>query len=223
MAYRRARLGAGTPARRYARNLLLALLPAMVFGALLYRPITELLFSSLVVAVALVLGGVILIAVDRSLPVPLIRSVLEMRQSTAVLIGFGQVLAMVPGTSRCGATIVVALLAGMERRAAVEFSFMLAIPTMLAAAVFSLWQSRATLNVSVLGQVAVGFAMSFVVALGAVRWMTAVIGRIGFAPFGWYRIGLGGAILIGLAVPVLAQEGAGLDTLINSMREALGL
>ena len=212
----------GTPARRYARNLLLAFLPAVVLGALLYGPITELLFSPLVAAVALVLGGVVLIAVDRQLPAPVIRSVLEMRRSTAVLIGFGQVLAMVPGVSRSGATIVVALLAGMERRAAVEFSIMLAIPTMLAAAVFSLWKGRAALDVSALGQVAVGFAMSFVVALAAVRWLIAVFGRIGLAPFGWYRIGLGGAILTGLAIPELAQEGARLDTLIDSMRDALG-
>ena len=101
----------------------------------------------------------------------------------------------VPGTSRSGATIVAALLAGVERRAAAEFSFLLAIPTMLAAAAYSLWQGRAALDDSGLGQIAVGFAVSFVVALAVVRWTLAAISRIGFAPFGWYRIALGTAIL----------------------------
>jgi undecaprenyl-diphosphatase len=88
----------------------------------------------------------------------------------------------------------------VERRTAVEFSFMLAVPTMLAATAFSLWRSRAALDTSALGQIAVGFAVSFVVALAVVRWMLATIGHIGFAPFGWYRIALGTAIL---AWPVL--------------------
>ena len=89
----------------------------------------------------------------------------------------------------------MALLVGVERRAAVEFSFLLAIPTVLAAACYSLWQNRAVLDDSGLGQIAVGFAVSFLVALVVVRWMMAVIGRIGFAPFGWYRIALGSLML----------------------------
>jgi undecaprenyl-diphosphatase len=186
----------GTPARRYARNILLAFLPAMMLGATLHKPITERLFSPSVVAVALVLGGVAIIAIERWRPAPRIRSVLEISGPAALLIGPGQALAMVPGTSRSGATIIVALLVGVERRTAVEFSFLLAIPTMLAATAYSLWQNRAALDDSGLGQIAVGFAVSFVVALAVVRWILATISRIGFAPFGWYRIALGTAILV---------------------------
>ncbi len=190
----------GTPAQHYARNILIALAPALLLGATLHEPITERLFSPLVVAVALVLGGVVLVAIERWRPAFRIRSVLEIGWPSAALIGLGQVLAMVPGTSRSGATIIVALLIGVERRAAVEFSFMLAIPTMLAATAYSLWQGRAVLDDSGLGQIAVGFMVSFVVALVVVRWMLAAIGRIGFAPFGWYRIALGAAILIWAAL-----------------------
>jgi undecaprenyl-diphosphatase len=191
----------GTPAHRYTRTILLAFLPAMVLGATLHRLITEQLFSSLIVAVALIFGGGVIIAIERWRPVPRIRSVLEISGPTALLIGFGQVLAMVPGTSRSGATIIVALLLGVDRRTAVEFSFMLAIPTILAAAAYSLWQSRAALDNSELGQIAVGFVVSFVVALGVVRWTMAIISRIGFAPFGWYRIALGAVILAWLLLP----------------------
>jgi undecaprenyl-diphosphatase len=185
----------GTPAHRYARTILLAFLPAMALGATLHAPITARLFSPSVVAVALIVGGAALIACERWRPAPRIRSVLEIGSMPALLIGFGQALALVPGTSRAGATIIVALLVGVERRTAVEFSFMLAIPTMLAATAYSLWQSRAALDTAAIGQIAVGFAVSFVVALAVVRWMLAAIGRIGFAPFGWYRIALGAAIL----------------------------
>lgn len=191
----------GTPARRYTRTVLLAFLPAMVLGAMLHRLITEQMFSSLVVAVALILGGTVFIAIERWRPAPQIRSVLEIRGLTALLIGLGQVLAMVPGTSRSGATIIVALLLGVDRRTAVEFSFMLAIPTILAAAAYSLWQGRAALDDSGLGQIAVGFVVSFVVALGVVRWTMAIISRIGVAPFGWYRITLGAVILAWLFLP----------------------
>jgi undecaprenyl-diphosphatase len=193
----------GTPARRYARNLLLALLPAVALGATLHGPITRWLFSPPVVAAALVLGGVVLIAIERHRPAPRIRSVLELGAPAALLIGLGQALAMVPGTSRPGATIVAALLLGVDRRTAVEFSLMLAVPTVLAAAAYSLWQGRAALAAdgAGLGQVAVGAAVSFAVALLAVRWTLAAIGRIGFAPFGWYRIVLGAAILLAAAAP----------------------
>lgn len=185
----------GTPARRYATNILIAFLPSLVLGATLHGPITGLLFSPTVVAVALILGGIVLVAIERRRPTPRIASVLDLDRRAALLIGLGQVLAMVPGTSRSAATIIAALLVGMSRRSAIEFSLMLAIPTVLAAAVYSLWQGRAGLDDSGLGQIAVGFVVSFVVALGVVRWTTAAIGRIGFAPFGWYRIALGTLIL----------------------------
>jgi undecaprenyl-diphosphatase len=185
----------GTPARRYARNILLAFLPAMLFGATLHAPITEWLFNPGIVAITLILGGIVLVTIERWRPMSWMRSVLDINRPTALLIGMGQVLAMVPGISRSGACIVMALLAGVDRRTALEFSFMLAIPTMLAATVFSLWEDRAVLDVSGAGQIAIGFVVSFLVALLVVRWMLAMIGRIGFAPFGWYRIFLGASIL----------------------------
>ena len=189
----------GTVERFAASNLLLAFLPALVIGGLLHGPITTLLFNPWVVAVALILGGIAIILIERRRPEPTIHSVPEIGPLAAFLIGCGQVVAMIPGTSRSGATIVAALLLGVERRAAAEFSFLLAIPTMLAATVYSLWKVRHELDLSALGQIAVGFAVAFAVALVVVRAVLASISRIGFAPFGWYRIVLGGTILIWLA------------------------
>jgi undecaprenyl-diphosphatase len=189
-----------TRERRYASNILLAFLPAMVLGATLHGPITGLLFTPVVVSVALILGGVAIILIERCRPPAWIHSVPEIGPLAALLVGLGQALAMVPGTSRSGATIIAALLIGVERRSAAEFSFVLAIPTMLAATAYSLWKARAALDVSDFGQIAVGLATSFAVALLVVRAVLAVIGRIGFAPFGWYRIALGTVMLAWLAL-----------------------
>jgi undecaprenyl-diphosphatase len=188
------------PQRYYAQNLLLAFLPAAVIGATLHGPITRALFNPYVVCTALILGGIAIIAIERWRPEPSIRSVPEIGPLAALLVGFGQALAMIPGTSRSGATIIAALLIGVERRAAAEFSFVLAIPTMLAATAYSLFKARNELDFSGLSLIAVGFAAAFVVALVVVRWVLAVIGRIGFAPFGWYRIALGVVTLIVLAL-----------------------
>lgn len=189
-----------TAERRYVINLLLAFLPALFLGATLYKAITTLLFSPLVVALALVAGGVAIILIERFRPEARVHEISEISPGTALLIGCGQVLAMVPGTSRSAATIITALLLGVDRRAAAEFSFVLAIPTMLAATVFSLWKARADLDVSQVGLIAVGFVAAFATALLVVRWVLAVISRMGFAPFGWYRIALGTVALAWLAL-----------------------
>jgi undecaprenyl-diphosphatase len=107
---------------------------------------------------------------------------------------------MIPGTSRSGATIITALLLGVDRKVAAEFSFVLAIPTMLAASAYSLLKVRHEISVDGLGQVGIGFVTAFVVALLTVRWVLSVIGRIGFTPFGWYRIALGTVMLAWLAL-----------------------
>ena len=185
--------------RYYVLNLALAFLPAMALGATLHKPITERLFSPWVVCVALILGGIAIILIERLRPRPVIHSVPEIGGGAALLIGLGQALAMVPGTSRSGATIITALLLGVERRTAAEFSFVLAIPTMLAATAYSLYKARHDLEWGGLGQIGVGFLAAFVVALVTVRAVLAVIGRTGFTPFGWYRIGLGAAMLLWLA------------------------
>ena len=188
------------PERFYALNLLLAFLPAAVIGATLHGPITRALFNPLTVAIALILGGVVIVLIERRRREPTIRSVPEMGPLAALLVGFGQALAMIPGTSRSGATIITALLIVVERRTAAEFSFVLAIPTMVAATAYSLYKARAELDFSAIGQIGVGFAAAFVVALLVVRWLMAVISRIGFTPFGWYRIALGSLILAWYAV-----------------------
>jgi len=188
------------PERYYAINLLLAFLPAAAIGAVLHGPITRALFNPYVVCAALIIGGVAIIAIERWRPSPSIRSVPEIGPLAAVLIGFGQALAMIPGTSRSGATIITALLVGAERRVAAEFSFMLAVPTMLAATAFSLFKARHDLDLSGLAQIGVGFVAAFVVALVVVRWLMRVISRIGFTPFGWYRIALGSVMLAVLAL-----------------------
>jgi len=185
------------PERFYAQNILLAFLPAMVIGALFYPVIHALLFDPWVVCFALILGGVAIILLDRPRRAPTIRSVPQMGPLAALL---GQALAMIPGTSRSGATIITALLVGVERRTAAEFSFVLAIPTMFAATAYSLYKARAELDLSGLAQIGVGFATAFVVALLVVRWVMQVIARIGFRPFGWYRIALGGVMLLWLSL-----------------------
>jgi len=187
------------PERFYAINLLLAFLPAAVIGATLHGPIMRALFNPWVVCVALILGGVAIIVIERYRPTPNIHSVPQIGPLAALIIGFGQALAMIPGTSRSAATIIAALLVGVERRTAAEFSFVLAIPTMLAATAYTLFKARAELDVSAFGQIGVGFAAAFVVALIVVRWVLRVIGRIGFTPFGWYRIGVGSVMLVWLS------------------------
>ena len=124
----------------------------------------------------------------------------EIGPLAAVLIGCGQALAMIPGTSRSGATIITALVIGVERRTAAEFSFVLAIPTMVAATFYSLFKARHEIDFSAFGQIGVGFLAAFAVAFVTVRAVLAVIGRIGFTPFGWYRIGLGLVMLAVLAL-----------------------
>jgi len=190
----------GTMEFLYVQNLALAFLPAMIIGATLHSTITGLLFNPWVVSLALILGGIAIIVIERRQHRNDITRVEEMGPLAALLIGFGQALAMIPGTSRSGATIITALLVGADRRTAAEFSFILAIPTMLAATAYSLYKARADLDFSAFGQIAIGFVAAFFVALVTVRWVLSVIGQIGFTPFGWYRIGLGTIMLLWLAV-----------------------
>lgn len=184
----------------YAQNLVLAFLPAMVIGATLHGSITRLLFNPWIVSLALILGGAAIIAIERRRHANIITRVEAIGPVAALLIGFGQALAMIPGTSRSGATIITALLVGADRRTAAEFSFVLAIPTMIAATVYSLYKARAELDFSAFGQISIGFAAAFLVALVTVHWVLSVIARIGFTPFGWYRIALGAVVLVWLTV-----------------------
>lgn len=188
-----------TASRRFVRNILLAFLPAMMLGATLHGLIKNMLFDPWVVAVALILGGIAILVIERGVYTPRVRTVEAMPAQLALGVGFCQALAMIPGVSRSGATIMGALLLGVERRTAAEFSFFLAIPTMFAAAVYDLWKNRELLTVDGIGLIAVGFAVAFLAALLVVRTVVGFIGRHGFAPFAWYRIVLGLVMLAVLA------------------------
>ena len=188
-------LGSDAAARRFATNVLLAFLPAVVIGFLAHDFIKRVLFSPLVVGWAFIVGGIVILLVERWRPAATIASTEEMPPRSALSIGFFQCLAMVPGTSRSGATIVGALLLGVTREAATEFSFFLAIPTMAGATVLDLWKARHDTANGEWGLIAIGFVVAFLSALVVVRGLVGFISKHGFAPFAWYRIVAGAGIL----------------------------
>ena len=183
-------------AQRFAVSVLLAFLPAVVIGVLAHDIIKTVLFESpMLISVMLILGGVVLLFVDRVAPPTLHDDASALPLRKALAIGVLQCLAMVPGVSRSGATIVGARMLGVGRVAAAEFSFFLSLPTMLGAVTYDLYQNRAVLDFSDLGQIGVGFATAFIVAILVVRWVLAYVGRNGFAIFGWWRIAVGSVAL----------------------------
>lgn len=184
----------------FVRNILFAFLPCVLVGAFAHDFIKTALFNPTVVAWALIAGGVGILAIERWKPVPHIPSTEVMTARTALKIGFIQCLAMVPGMSRSGATIMGALLCGLERKAAAEFSFFLAVPTMAAASVYDLYRGGAVIDNRDLALISVGFFVSFLVALAVVRWLVRFVQTHGFGVFAWYRIVLGTAILGVLAL-----------------------
>src|SRR5688572_25691045 len=173
---------------RFLRNILVAFLPTVVIGALAYSLIKTYLFDPWVVVVALMLGGVAILIIERNLPQPRHDSVEQMPARTALGIGFCQVVSMIPGVSRAGATIMGGLLLGLDRRTATEFSFFLAVPTMLAASALDLYKNWTALSTENLAVIALGFVAAFLSALVVVRWLIGFVSRHGFAPFAWYRI-----------------------------------
>lgn len=186
-------------ARRALVGLLLAFLPAVVVGLLAHDFIKTVLFETpMLIAVNLVWGGVVLLVIDRIAPKARYFQALDLPLGRAFWIGVFQCLAMVPGVSRSGATIVGALMLGVEKRAAAEFSFLLSLPTMGAAVFYDLLKSRNDLDFSALADIAVGFAVAFVTALIVVRAVLNFVGRHGYAVFGWWRIIVGSLALIGL-------------------------
>jgi len=180
----------------FARNVALGFLPAAVIGLFVYKAVKGLLESPTTVAVALIVGGVAILVIERLVRAPRVGTVEAMPWTTALGIGMVQCLSMIPGVSRSGATIMGALSLGVERRAAAEFSFFLAIPTMLAASGYDLYKTGATLPEGAWTQIAVGFLVSFVVALLVIRWFVGLVSRRGFAPFAWYRIVVGTIALV---------------------------
>lgn len=184
-------------AQRFVAAILIAFLPAAVIGALAHGFIKGVLFSPYVVSVALIAGGIAIIVIERNLPEVRFKAIERFPPLLALRIGLFQCLAMIPGVSRSGATILGALLMGVERRAAAEFSFFLAIPTMLGAVVYDLYKNRHGLSLEGGLLIAVGFVTAFVAAAVVVRSLLAFVSRYGFTPFGWYRIGVG-VLMLGL-------------------------
>ena len=184
---------------RFVRNLLVAFLPAAVIGLALHKQIEKLLGSPLTVAIALIVGGLAIIGIERTVKEGNVKGVADIPLPKVIGIGFIQCLAMIPGVSRSGATILGALSLGVERRTAAEFSFFLAIPTMLGATVLELVTKRHELmaaNSVGFGLIGVGFVVAFIVALLVVKLFVGLIGRTGFSPFGWYRIAVGALALV---------------------------
>jgi undecaprenyl-diphosphatase len=185
-------------ARRFALNLLVAFMPAVVFGLALGKAIKARLFHPVPVALAFVVGGLVILWVERwqrGRPAR-IDDVDRMTALDALKVGLVQCLALVPGTSRSGATIIGAMVFGLSRRAATEFSFYLGIPTLMGAGVYSVWKERAALSMADLPLFMVGLVMAFVSALACIRWLIRYVSSHDFTVFAWYRIVFGAVVLL---------------------------
>ena len=184
----------------FTRNILLGFAPALVIGVIAYDAIRAAMQTPEIVAIALIVGGIIILVLERVVKTVRFHAVEEIPFGTALSIGLVQCTAMLPGVSRSGATIMGGLMMGVERKTAAEFSFFLAVPTMLAATVYALWKDRALLNADDLGMIAIGFTMAFLVAVVVVKAFVAIVGKYGFAPFAYYRIIIGTAALLWLTL-----------------------
>ncbi len=184
----------------FTRNILLGFVPALLIGVVAYDAIRAAMQTPEIVAIALIFGGIIILVLERIVKNVRFNSVEDIPFGTALSIGLIQCTAMLPGVSRSGATIMGGLMMGVERKTAAEFSFFLAVPTMMAATVYALWKDRALLSADDLDMIAIGFTSAFVVAVIVVKAFVALVGRYGFAPFAYYRIIVGSAALLWLAM-----------------------
>ena len=182
-------------AQRFALNVLLAFIPLAVLGLLFEDPIEAVLFAPVPVALALVVGGLVILWAERREHVVSMETVDDLRPVRALQIGFFQALALIPGTSRAAATIIGGLFLGMSRRAATEFSFFVAIPTLLAATAYKLWEARHALTLAEAQPLALSSAVAFVSALVSIRFLLRFVSRHSFAVFAWYRIVFGIVVL----------------------------
>ncbi len=189
-------LGHDAGARRFVANLIVAFLPAAILGLLFAKAIKAHLFHPVPVALAFIVGGVLILWAERRQHTVRIQEVDEMNWRDALKIGLAQSLALIPGTSRSGATIIGGLFFGLSRRAATEFSFFLAIPTLIAATLYDLYKHRDLLQADDLGMFAVGFVASFISAFVAVKGLLRFISRHDFSVFAWYRIVFGIVVLV---------------------------
>jgi undecaprenyl-diphosphatase len=192
-------LAADPVQQRFAGNLIVAFLPAAVLGLLLHGIIKQYLFNPLTVAFALVAGGVFILWFERRPERPRITAVDDMQAADSLKVGFAQAVAMFPGVSRSGATILGGMAFGLSRQAATEFSFFLAIPTMFAATCYDLYKSWAFLHMADLPVFAVGFVAAFISGLLVVKWLLRFVAHHTFTSFAWYRIAFGGLVLLSAA------------------------
>ena len=197
-------VAAGIPSRaesrRFAVAVLTAFAPAVVAGALLAGFVKRVLYNTFgVIAVAFIVGGIVMLVAERFRPAPQVHEPDRVPAGGALFIGSWQMLALIPGVSRSGATMVGGMLAGVDRPAAAEFSFFIAMPTMMAAFAHDLFEVRHFLTPGRTAEIAVGFVMSFVAAAAVVKPFVAFLKRAGFAPFAWYRILVGLAMLGAIA------------------------
>lgn len=188
-------LGRDPAANRFVANLAIAFLPLAILGLAFGKAIKAHLFQPVPVALAFILGGVFILWAERRRHVVRFASVDELRWQDALKLGLAQACALIPGTSRSGATIIGGLFFGLSRKAAAEFSFFLAIPTLFAATAYQLWKERHLLDADDLGMWAVGFVSAFVSAFLCVRWLLRYISTHDFTAFAWYRIAFGLVVL----------------------------
>jgi len=183
--------GKDPSARRFAYSVLLAFFPSALLGLLIHDFIKAVLFNPTIVCISLIIGGFALIALERWAPRPREHDAMTFSLKTALGVGLFQCLSIVPGVSRSGATIVGGLLLGVDKRAAAEFSFFLAIPTMVGAFALDFWESRDLLTGDAIQLIGIGFLVSFVSGLFVVKTMLDFVTRHGFTPFAWWRIVVG--------------------------------
>jgi len=191
-------LGSDRGAQRFAVNLAIAFMPAAILGLAFGKAIKAHLFQPVPVALAFILGGVFILWAERRQHVIRVQSVDDLTWRDALKLGVAQAFALIPGTSRSGATIIGGLFFGLSRKAATEFSFFLAIPTLIAAGLYELWKERALLNTDDIGMWAVGLVAAFISAFLCVRWLLRYISSHDFSLFAWYRIAFG-LVVIGTA------------------------
>jgi undecaprenyl-diphosphatase len=182
-------------AQRFAVNVFLAFIPLAVLGLLFEHQIEALLFAPIPVALALVIGGVVILWAEQRRHVVSVPEVDDLTPARAFGIGLVQALALIPGTSRAAASIIGGLFLGLSRRAATEFSFFVAIPTLLAATAYKLWEARHTLSLAEAEPLAISSIVAFVSALLSIRLLLRFVSQHSFAVFAWYRIAFGAAVL----------------------------
>lgn len=196
-----AELPTSVKARRFVAGILLAFFPAALMGVIFHDLIKTVLFETpALICTTLIVGGIFLLIVDRMTLTPKYTDVMDYPLSLCLKIGLFQVLALIPGMSRSGSTIVGSLLMGTDKRSAAEFTFFLAMPTMAGAFVYDLYQNRDVVTTDGLTVVAVGFVAAFVMAVIVVRWVLDYVSQHGFALFAWWRIIVGSLGFLGLAL-----------------------